>query len=190
MAIYTTKLCPHCGHFYQSYSTATKNMTVKQGCPIVCCTKCGESFLDKDIKEPAFLPPEEGELNIFQMIVGLLFPFGVAGIFFLILGIVYKSMPAALISLIPFAFYAYLLYVGIKNKKEINDDIKIAYKKSKDRLSNKDYVVELIELGYKVPLSFLENNYPELIGYKRGSYRDFFASAENAKTKDNDEQDE
>lgn len=175
MSTYTRKFCPHCRHFYQSYSTATKDMTVKKGCPIVYCTKCGEPFLDKDIKEPAFSSPPPAELNVFKMVVGLLYPFGIGGIFFLILGIAYKSIPAAVISLIPFAFYAYLLYVGIKNKKEISDEINIAYTKSKARLADKDYVIQLIDLGYYVPKSFLREHHPELVDYQKGNNHDFFA---------------
>ncbi len=167
MATYTKKFCPHCRHMYQSYSTGTKNMVVANGCPIITCPRCGKQFLDKDIKEPAFYDSPK-EVTIPKMIISLLFtPFGLAGMFLLIMSIVYKSPVEALISLLPFSGYGYLLYVSIKNKKKINEDTIREYEESKDRLSDKEYVVLLLDLGYRVPRSFLRKNYPDLLKYKR-----------------------
>lgn len=50
MAIYVTKRCPHCGHAYQVLKSGEQR---KYGCPYKTCMKCGKSYWDKDIKEPA-----------------------------------------------------------------------------------------------------------------------------------------
>lgn len=162
MATHTRKYCPHCGHLYQTYSSGTKHMTVKQGCPIVTCSRCGEKFLDKDIKEPAFDKKTE-KITVFNLIMTPMFPFGVGGIFCSILALAYQSFKPMLFAIPFFAFYAFILYIAIKKRKEIESDLSKDYQESQKRLSNKDYVVLLINLGYRVPKSFLKENYPDLV---------------------------
>ena len=171
MAIHTRKYCPHCGHMYQNYSSGTKHLEVGRGCPIINCPVCRKPFLDKDIKEPAFYEPPK-KINLIQSLIGPLFPFGIGGILFLLGSFLIKDEFAALVSLIfslfALALYAYLVYISIKKRDEIADEALNEYKESQDRLSDKDYVILLINLGYRVPRSFLKNNYPELLDY-RGS---------------------
>lgn len=167
----TKKYCPYCGNLYQRYNNHDKEWTVKsQGCPIVSCPNCFKSFIDKDIKEPAFSDAPPKKVNIFNLLVAPLFPFGIGGVFFLFLSLKCDDnglRTAGLIfSLISLALYAYLIYIGIKNKDEISDDMMKSYKESKRRLSNKNYVIQLLDLGYHVPTLFLEKNYPDLLEYK------------------------
>lgn len=166
MAIHTRKYCPHCGHLYQRYSSGTKHMTVAQGCPIVACPRCGESFLDKDIKEPAFYEKNK-RVNVLDVIMTPMFPFGVGGIFFSILAIAYKRFEFMYFAIPCFAFYAFIIFIVIKNKNDIKEEIARKYEESKKRLSDKDYVVLLINLGYRVPKSFLRENHPDLLNYKK-----------------------
>lgn len=162
----TKKHCPHCGHIYQRYTNHDKHIIIGSGCPIITCPKCSKEFIDKDIKEPAFSSSPE-EVNIFNILTAPLYPFGIVGIVLLIIGIANTMIGVIIGSLIPFALYAYLLYIGIKNKDDISKDTMYNYNKSKERLSNKDYVILLLNLGYPVPKSFLRNNYPDLLNYKR-----------------------
>ena len=74
MATQTYKKCPHCGKVYEYYSTYTKQYRNHSGSPFVTCKYCGESFIDKDIKEPA-LKPYEGDLGILECFTFFLFPF-------------------------------------------------------------------------------------------------------------------
>lgn len=50
MATYVTKKCPHCGYAYQVHQSGEQR---KYGCPYKTCVRCGESYWDTDIKEPA-----------------------------------------------------------------------------------------------------------------------------------------
>lgn len=137
-------------------------MTVKEGCPIVTCSRCRGVFLDKDIKEPAFQKTHL-KINVFKMFIAPLYPFGVAGIFFSILAIVYKTFGAMVFAIPAFALYAYIVYVGIKKRKDIERETTNEYEESRKRLSDKEYVILLINLGYHVPKSFLRENYPDLM---------------------------
>lgn len=167
MATYARKYCPHCGKQYQNYSTYTKDMTVKEGCPIITCPYCGHPFLDKDIKEPAFYQHQPKKTQPWQILIAPLFPFGFSCILLWILAIAYANSTCIYISLIPFAFYAYLVYIGLKKRDEIDTDIIKEYKESQERVSDREYIIQLIELGYKIPTSFLEEKYPDLVYYKR-----------------------
>lgn len=162
MSTHTMKYCPKCKRLYQSYSTYTKDYVVSEGCPIVTCKHCGTRFLDKDIKEPAFSSPPKG-LNLLQMLLCGFWPFGVAGICLLILGIKGGYGFVVALAFVSFAVYGYLVYICIKNRTDINIESNEDYERSKERLSDKNYVALLIKLGYRVPKKFLKDNFPDLL---------------------------
>lgn len=162
MSTYTWKSCPHCKHQYKVYSTYTTFRDETNGCPIVTCKRCGRQFFDKSIREPAFSSPP-ADITILHAILGSLWPFGIGGIALLIIGIATGYWGVIVISLLAFAAYGYLVYIGIKKRGEINGDIKREYWESKQRLADKEYVALLIKLGYHVPDQFLRDNFPDLL---------------------------
>ena len=171
MAIHTRKYCPHCRHVYQSYSSGSKHLVVGQGCPIITCPRCGKVFFDKGIKEPAFYKKKE-KISVFDMIMTPMFPFGASGIFFSILALAYQSFKPMFVAIPAFAFYAYILFICIKNRKEMEVELSKKYEDSVARLSNKEYVIALINHGYRVPKSFLRENHPDLLNYKKQECED------------------
>jgi hypothetical protein len=158
----TRKYCPHCGELYRRY---TNHDPVKTGCPIVTCKHCWGEFIDKDIKEEAFYAPPKN-LNFFRILLAPLYPFGIVGISLLIIGIANRITWATIVSIIPLALYLYLIVIMSKKRDELDQDALDDYNRSKKRLEDKDYVISLLELGYRVPKSFLKNKYPDLLNYK------------------------
>lgn len=165
----TKKYCPHCGNLYQRYTNHDKQWTVKSGCPIVSCPNCFSAFVDSDIQEPAFSDTPPKRVTFLKALVAPLFPFGLGGGLFLFASFKTSgglSTVALIFSLLSLALYAYLVYaIGVKNKDELSENMMKEYKESKKRLSDKRYIIQLIDCGYRVPGAFIENNYPDLLNY-------------------------
>ena len=125
-----------------------------------------KTFLDKDIKEPAFQSKEPEQLNLYQIRLAPMFPFGIFSILLWIAAIAMQEIGCFYFSLFPFAFYVFIAISVYKKRRELSSDDQKEYEKSKKRLSNKEYIIQLIELGYNVPTNFLEKNYPDLLHYK------------------------
>lgn len=165
--VYTYKKCPPCGKTYENYNNATKSMTVSDGCPIVTCKFCHKEFIDNDIKEPVFVGDEPSRASIFGIIISPLYLIGLPLFLSYGIAIKYKSFFATIIAIVFSIAYLWFVYKGIKVKKEINEDFIKEYEESKKRCSNREYIVFLINSGYKIPEHFLEANYPDLIDYQR-----------------------
>ena len=170
MATYTKKYCPHCGRMYQEYNTMTKNQTVPNGCPIISCRFCGEKFLDKDIKEPGFKEKPPKKANLFNCFFAPLIPYGGAAIFMSIgvfaIDDTFCKVLCGIFAVPSAVMYFGLLYLMIKNLKEINDDALAEYEESKERLEDEEYIILLLKLGYRVPKKFIAKHHPNLIGKK------------------------
>ena len=165
MATYTHKYCHNCHKLYHSYSNLTKSQEQLTGSPILTCKYCGTMFIDRDVKEPA-LYKKSTTLNIFGILLAPIWPFGATALLFLFCSIKTDgsiSTAAAVFGVLSLIFYLYLIYVGIKNKDSINQEIKQEYNESIKRLKNKDYVIFLLNNGYKIPKRFLAANFPDLI---------------------------
>ena len=156
MATQTYKKCPHCGKVYEYYSTYTKQYRNHSGSPFVTCKYCGESFIDKDIKEPA-LKPYEGDLGILECFTFFLFPFGVAGVFFLICAFNTEEyfLISLIISILSLGGYLALTIHTIVSRKRITESLKKDYIESEKRLKNPLYAKALKEAGYQVPDKYL-----------------------------------
>lgn len=165
MATYTSKSCPHCGALYETYSSYTKQFESHSGSPFRTCSACGRGFVDKDFQEPAFYwPPEPAKP--WQALLAPLFPFGIGGIFVIIICIGLGSFYGMIVSLFPFSFYFYLVYKILKNKRKIYQQSLAEYRASEERVSNRDYILRLLACGYRVPRSFLSRQYPDLVNFK------------------------
>lgn len=163
---YTYKSCPHCGHQYENYNTMTKSYTVSDGCPIITCKYCNRKFVDKDIKEPAFFS-KPSKTNTFELIIAPLYFLGIP--LFLSYGIAIKNSNifSLVVAIVLSIIYIWFVCRSIKVKKDINTDFIKEYEESRIRCSNREYIVFLIDSGYKVPEYFLEVNYPDLLNYQR-----------------------
>lgn len=164
MATQTIKKCPHCGRTYEEYTTYTKAYQNHTGSPFRRCSSCGCEFVDKDFKEPAFYD-EPKETKLWQILIAPVFPFGIFGFGFVILSLCLGIPGMLLVAALPLLAYFYLVYIGITKKHQFEDADRAAYKKSLERVSDKNYVIKLLDCGYNVPSWFLSRNFPDLVGY-------------------------
>ena len=158
MATHTYKKCPHCGKTYETYSTYTKVYQNHSGCPFKRCRFCGETFVDKDIQEPALKPFSEDDFALWRCFFVNLMPYGLAG--FLLtccaFGLEESTLSLYIIAAIVDAVYIVSTYKVIKNRNVYLEEAKRDYQASEKRLSNPLYAQELKNAGFKVPSKYLK----------------------------------
>ena len=164
MSTYTYKKCPKCGKIYERYSTYSKGR--HSGSPFRVCKFCKTLFYDNDYKEPAF-ENKPRKTNLFKILFAPVFPFGVIGFGVLVASIYEKNYDYIWICVLPLIMYFYLVIKGIIQKKDTNAGVMYEYKASYKRVSDKSYVLRLLEYGYDVPKDFLKEKFPDLLTYNR-----------------------
>jgi hypothetical protein len=164
MSTQTFKKCPHCETVYESYTTYTKQYQNHTGSPFRRCSSCGCEFVDKDYKEPAF-DDEPKKINLFQILLAPMFPFGLAGFGFAILSVCISEPGMLWIAALPLLGYFYLVYTGVTKRNAIDASDRAAYNQSLKRVSDRNYIIRLLDCGYKVPSWFLSKKFPDLVGY-------------------------
>lgn len=158
MSTHTFKKCPHCGKTYETYSIYTKNYHKHSGSPFVKCRFCGNTFVDKDIKEPALKPYSSRGFSWFNCIFAFFIPFGALGI---LLTCAAFGVEDTSIVLFIVAFAVDLLYLSLTiysfvNRKKLIEEDKKEYEESERRLSDPIYAHALKEAGFKVPEKYLK----------------------------------
>ena len=149
MAVYYTIRCPHCNGIVES----GKNRSSKYGSPLRTCRNCGKPYIDDNFVEVAFLSEKEIKNRSFswQSIVWAL-----VGILVLFFGISESSVIMTIIGIIlagigAVSIISYLRYVP-KNDKSLQLELE----QSKNRLSNPNYVIALMQAGYMPPRELVE----------------------------------
>ena len=165
MSVHTRKCCPHCGKLYETYTTYSKNFADHSGSPFRDCRSCGNQFFDKDFREPGFYEHPQ-RATWWQALLAPLYPFGVAGIFIIIIALGMGRPYGMFASIIPFAPYAYLVYTILRKNEDIYAQEVWEYKESQKRLANRDYILRLLDNRYPVPSSYLRSHHPDLVNYK------------------------
>ena len=156
MAIYTTKKCPNCNIVYERYSNYTKHLENHSGSPFIICKFCGQTFVDKDIKEPALKPFYDVDFGIIGCVIGLLFPFGVVGIGLTVALFCFEFNAFLLIFAALFdALYIYLVVKSYQSRDKAKEDLRREYEESLERLNDINYAIALKKAGFKVPKEFL-----------------------------------
>ena len=131
MAIYTTKKCPNCNIVYERYSNYTKHLENHSGSPFIICKFCGQTFVDKDIKEPALKPFYDVDFGIIGCVIGLLFPFGVVGIGLTVALFCFEFNAFLLIFAALFdALYIYLVVKSYQSRDKVKEDLRREYEES------------------------------------------------------------
>lgn len=157
MATHTYKKCPHCGKIYETYSTYTKVYQNHSGCPFKRCRSCGETFVDKDVQEPALKPFSEDDFSLWRCFLVYL-PYGSVG--FLLtccaFGMEESTLSLYIIAAIVDAIYIFSTYKVIKNRNVYLEEAKRDYQESEKRLSNPLYAQKLKDAGFKVPSKYLK----------------------------------
>lgn len=153
MAAYVTKRCPHCGSIYANKGSSSLR---EYGCPYITCFKCGKSFWDTDIKEPALYGFKNGYetrrsikaiiLILFTIPIGL--GFCVGGIFSLRGNELWTGLGLVFIG--GAYLYTVISYIAKQTKKRKNGDgilleQRSSYDESMDRLNNNEYLSALAE---------------------------------------------
>lgn len=157
---YQTKSCPHC-HF--KYEILQRRRVWLYGSPIRTCRQCGRQFVDKDYEELA-LRGEEGIVKK-HVAPGKVFSILLFGSVFGVLLIdgtgTFTHFPGEedflLIGFCALLFCGFL-YSAFSEYREYNKRIKEQVKElraSEKRLSNRQYALQLKDLGYKVPEKYL-----------------------------------
>lgn len=145
--VHVRKYCPHCHYMY---AKAIGQNNVVYGSPIQTCPRCHYNFIDKDYHEIAIDGPLYGEdkritfASVCVFVVGcliiasaidLLINKNSGGIWELIIGVV-------VIALSLFKFFTH------KQSLEVLEEERIA---SERRLSNPEYIKQLLEIKYPMP---------------------------------------
>ena len=158
MATYTYKKCPHCGKTYESYSIYTKSYQSHQGSPFITCKFCGETFVDKEIKEPALEPYSEKGFELWRCFFAFLMPFGLGGILAIICALNSEeyAIGAGVVAFILLGIYMALTIYTIVNRAKLQEDDKKEYKESERRLQNPEYAKALRDAGFNVPSKYLK----------------------------------
>lgn len=166
MTTHTYKSCPHCKRIYQSYTPYNKHFVVGEGSPLIKCPLCQRLIFDKDIKEPGFRkkPAFITPLNI--ACTGLV-PWGILGAIIMMFDIISPTIFYTVASIVLLAIYVGSMILCIVFRKSIDKDTLTAYEESRKRLMNKEYVITLINCGYRVPERFLTEFYPDLVEFAR-----------------------
>ena len=145
---YYTKSCPYCGYRYEIYEPKH----ISYGSPIQTCHHCGKSFIDKDFREIGV----EGIRKIDKIPITpssliIIIIFVIFGIIATSLGIDENDSDEIKNGLFLFAIGVIILIVEIikyyKRKKFFAEE-EIA---SQKRLSDPEYAIALMQLGYNVP---------------------------------------
>lgn len=150
MAIYVTKKCPYCGYTYQFHQSGDQR---KYGCPYQTCLRCGKSYWDTDIKEPAlhgYKNSHEAKESIKRGISLVIY--GPLGIIFLSGGI-FMVTDGEMSGIFLLAMGGYIAWVlgsyfkqrihDKKHRDEIIADQQSNYDASKARLNDINYLTAL-----------------------------------------------
>ena len=165
MAVFAEKRCPHCGRPYKADSSQ-RDWDGLRG-PFRICDGCGKEFVDKDFREPAFYDAPQRE-RPWKDFLTPLWPFGIAGIFGIVIAVGAANPYYLLLSVVPFGFYFYIVFKKLQSKnKEYKKELE-AYRLSRQRVSDRGYIIRLLDGGYRVPKFFLTRMYPDLVNYTPG----------------------
>lgn len=146
-----TFYCPHCRH--KLTSRLTQNL-YQEGCPLLYCSKCGESCLDAFTSEPAFKPfaPE----STIRFVLRNIFPAALIS-FFACMALVLILPPGTIkLEMVMIAVFAVSwLLLFLKDKANRNRILLEKWEASDQRLRNFPYAEELANFGFKVPKQYL-----------------------------------
>ena len=149
--VYKTKRCPYCKMIYQYHSTNN----YKYGSPILTCSFCKLEFVDKDVEELALKPFDTSQYTIGRCFWAAVWPVGLTALFFIVLAIICKEAWTIVAAVLGVAGYVALVIFYIKDLKNERWQYEREYKKSEERLKNKEYAHILRDLGYDVPTKYL-----------------------------------
>ena len=155
---YKTKSCPYCNHTY----TILDSAYFQYGSPIRTCKRCGKIFIDKDYHEIAVegitwatrqhLKNKVSNSSIAGLIISLFIFLG---------GILNNASEYASILLwgggLLGALSIWCIIDDIKKYHSFVEDIEKEKAASRARLSVPAYASALKELGYDVPMKYLDN---------------------------------
>lgn len=154
---YTTKSCPHCGTVYQRLDSTRHYY----GSPLRTCDKCRKTFVDKDYVEMAcqeqieYVPKRVNAIDYISIIVGIIILLisplntidGDSSLMYLFVGM----------GLLLLIGGVYMTVSDIRNYDKRCQEQEDELRKSEQRLSDPDYVMALLKIGYYVPLKIKEN---------------------------------
>ena len=161
--VHENKYCPHCHTCYQRGTTLRRYI----GSPYRQCGFCGNTFIDKDYKEPYFeSPPKMMSLGKILLIYSFLWGPFFAVMFYLCLGIDHGSR--ILLPLIPAVLYLVCVTFTYLRREKTYAKIRAEYNASYQRLLDPNYVAILLDNGCYVAPDFLESTHPELLKRNKG----------------------
>ena len=155
---YTTKKCPNCRFAYVNQSAGDQR---KYGSPLRKCPKCGTSFWDTDVKEPALYAYEnlhetvKGFRNVVSMIIyGVtLNAFGIGSVCLLFYFGISEDSWACWLFIAVAIYIDYLIISHIKQKNdekkrwpEIVKERQAQYDQSMIRLQDEEYLKALAQV--------------------------------------------
>lgn len=145
MATYYTKSCPYCGYKYQIMDMHKHYY----GSPFQICAKCRKGFVDKDFIEMGLLSPCEYEPQRIELISILATAIGGLGGFLSLILSPEDSVLFLLVAIIGLCLIAHDIVGYEKRCAQQKEELQ----QSNARLSNPQYVLALVEIGYDVPKS-------------------------------------
>lgn len=164
--IHTRKYCPHCGLLYDTDSAGSR----RYGSPVRICAKCGQYFIDKDYREPAFFDPTP-PITFWHVLLSCVWPFGVATVIMLVVAFHIDHISGLLLPLFPFLPFLYFVISRYRKRDLAYQIAQREYRESKERLENKEYIKLLMDNGCYVPRYYLTVHHQDLLSYtpKKGT---------------------
>ena len=157
--------CPNCGN------TLPKLLDYS-GSPFRICPFCSQEFFDQAIHEPAFYDPPKPTWNWLHFLGPGLIIMYVLWIIVSIYLIHLNGSRAVWLLVFPYPILVGAIpafFIFRKEHKQYKA-AKAKYNSSVTRLQDKDYVIRLLDHGYRIPKTFLSAHYPELVNYTPPSH--------------------
>lgn len=157
--LHRNKYCPHCTKLVAT------NDTFYEGSPVRTCIYCNGIYIDTDYKETA-MQDKPPSLPVWKIPFYVFYPWGLLTAIFLFFVLVYyDSVESLILPGISFVLYIFRIVRILLNRKKIVSKMTQLYNASVLRMINPDYVMLLLDNGYKIPKKYLSKHHPALLSY-------------------------
>lgn len=127
------RVCPICHKRYLDWGANL--MGKKPASPTLVCPKCKTVYPDETFKEPALEPYREPRKS--QVLLCGLWPFGIVGFAFIVLGMLLNKIWVVVAGGLVFSFWILLIAMSICLWNEVCANARKAYEASRERLCAK-----------------------------------------------------
>jgi len=161
MAVYYYVKCPHCKKIVES----GRGRTEQYGSPIRKCQHCGKTYVDNNYVEAAFFNEEQlkKRASSWKNYIWV-----AIGIWLLVVGIFEAIGEIITIAIVISGIGVFSIIYNYSYEPNNDKSLQEELEKSKERLSNPQYIITLYKAGSFVPIEQVEWA-KEVLGYKKYS---------------------